>query len=293
MKRFLYLLIIVVVVVAVVLLGYFLRYRASEPGSEATGGGSLPPVEQGGPVAPGGGTAPGGQTPGQGTGGAAQQPQVQPGEQKFGVIAQNPVADYFVDNDNNVVLVQPDGKIIRVSRGEVSTLSSSEISNISNVEFSGDGKKILVAFGGIQAAERSVFDVESKAWSPLEAGIKSSTWSPSGYQIAYIKEGNGVNAITTLDLSKKGAKPVEFTKLNVEDARLLWLSPEKMIVADKGSALSAGSLWTLNTKTKALSRVAGETIGLDSCCGLPGGGRSSARFAVSQVTGWLPGFLRS
>lgn len=268
MKKLVYLLIIVAAVAVVVLLGYFLRYRAEEPapGGTTPKTGSLPDAETA-PKTTNGKTAAtttaGGQTGGQNIGEQTQQPQVRPGEQKFGVIAQNPVAEYFVDEENNVIMVQPDGKVVKVSRGETSVISSSEISGLSEAKFSHDGKHILVAFGSGQTPEHSIFSIENKTWSPLEAGIKSPAWSPYDNRIAYIKEVGGANAIFTADPSIARTKPQEIIKLNTEDVRLIWLSPQKLVIADKGSVFSGGSLWLLDIKTKTLSQVVRENLGLD------------------------------
>ena len=126
MKRLFYLLIIIGAIIVVILLGYFLRYRAEEPAPatiETGGSGTLPKAEPGTPGSATDRSASGGKQ----TGEAEQQtgkPQIQPGEQQFGVIAQNPVAEYFVDEENGVVIVQPNGKIIKVLMKKEGILTS-------------------------------------------------------------------------------------------------------------------------------------------------------------------------
>ncbi|MEK9180482.1 MAG: hypothetical protein AAB897_03660 [Patescibacteria group bacterium] len=257
MKRLSYLIIILAVVALVVLIGYFLRYRAGEP---ATSG---EPSPGGLPAIP---TEPISQPGGEEGGGAVTPPAevVQPGEQKFGVIAQNQVFDFFVDAQNNTVLIQPDGQVVKVVKGEASVLSSSVINNLRRAEFSYDGKFILASFGGASGQEHSIFNIDAKSWSPLSGGISSPTWSPMNYQITYFRENAGVKTLETLNTADPKAKPQELTRLNAEDLLLSWISPNQMIIGERGSALVAGSLWSFDTQKKTMSLFMDGVLGLNS-----------------------------
>ncbi len=251
MKRLTYLLIIIAVIIVIVLVGYFLRYRAGTS-NVPQGTGSLPSVSfNKQPPVP--------QT--------NEQPpapaQTQIGEQKFGVLTQNQAVDYFIDEQNNAVVIQPDGKIVKIINGEVSALSSSPISELRSAEFSYDGKKILIVFGG-KNFEQSIFNVESKSWSPLPSGLESPTWSPVNYQVAYLKPlAGGAASLETLDISKKGARPQQFLRLHNSGLSLFWLSPNQMILGEKGSSFSKGSVWSFDLKTKSLSQFIAGELGLD------------------------------
>jgi len=263
MKRLLYLLIIIVAIALVVLIGYLLRYRAETPplGTETPGG--LPsPQTTTGQQPPSAGQQPSGQqTTGAGTA-AGYQPR------KFGVVAQNQVVSYYVDDQNNVILVQPDGQIIKITRSEAVALSSSAIVNLIRASFSYDGKKILATFGDVLNPQSSVFDVASKSWTPLQQNLKSPVWSPNNYQIAYfvdkVVDRNTASSLATLDISNSKSKPEELISIRAQDLSLDWLNPTQILISDKSSALSMGSLLGFDIKKKVFSIIVEEKVGLDS-----------------------------
>lgn len=260
MKRLLYLLIILAAVAAVILIGYFLRYRSSGTPSEQglSPAGNLPAApQQGGAAQPAQG-----QTPSETAG---QQPAAGiPAGQKFGVVAQNPVNNYFVDSQNNVFIVQPDGQVIEISGGNANVLSSAAIINLIGSSFSYDGKKILAAFGDPTAPQYSVFDIATKAWQPLAQNLKSVVWSPNDYRVAYLSESGGVSALTIFDTSDAKAKPAELLKIRVRDLTLIWNNTNQILLSDKGSAFSAGSIWSFDVSRKALNAVVEDFPGLES-----------------------------
>jgi hypothetical protein len=262
MKRLLYLLIILAAIAAVILVGYFLRYRSSgTPSEQELSAGGLPTAPQ-----QGGATQPAqGQTPSETAG---QQPAAGiPAGQKFGVVAQNPVNNYFVDSQNNVFIVQPDGQVIEISGGNANVLSSAAIINLIGSSFSYDGKKILAAFGDPTAPQYSVFDIATKAWQPLAQNLKSVVWSPNDYRVAYFSESGGVSALTTLDTSDAKAKPAELLKIRVHDLTLIWNNTDQILLSDKGSAFSAGSIWSFDISRKTLNAIVEDFPGLESVWG--------------------------
>lgn len=249
MKRIFYLLTIIGVVALVAGIFYFLRYRSEVPEAAAPiAPGGLPQAPQTIPASP------------------AQEPSgeiIQPGEQKFGVIAKNEVLSYFVDGQNNAVIVQPDGQVIKIARGEASVLSSSAISNLMEAEFSYDGKYILAAFGLRSSPEYSVFNVETKSWRPLLSGIKSAAWSPSDRRIAYLRESNGIKILETSDVAGTKAVPQELLRFRAEDLVLSWVGDNQIVLGEKSSAFLAGSIWSFNIQNKRLSQLVHEKLGLD------------------------------
>ncbi|MDO8536832.1 MAG: hypothetical protein Q7R94_01135 [bacterium] len=252
MRRYLYLLGILAIIAVVVAVGYFLRYRSRDtvidPNALTPGG--LPPVgDQTGTPSP---VPPGGTPPTSFVG------------QKFGVVGENKVLSFYVDAQNNALLVQPDGQIVKIAGNNATTLSSSAIANLREARFSADGNKILAIFGDSGKPQISVFDVASKSWQPLLLNIKSASWASTGYQLAYFVEKNGAKALTALDISNPKAKPVELFKMHAEDLMLDWINPNQIIIRDKGSAIADGSVWSFDIKTKTLKGFVSEKPGLAS-----------------------------
>ncbi len=264
MKRSYYILGIIVTVLVVVGVFYFLRYRSEvatpETTNEAQNAGLPQTQTQSNPS--------GAQTPspsGVGTNAGVGATGANVQRQKFGLVAQNQVLNYFIDNQNNAVIVQPDGQVVKVMNGSQSVLNSSAIANLISADFSYDGNKIITAFGNASTPQESIFDVAGKFWQPLSAGAKSVVWSPSSYQIAYIfNESGGVSAITTFDVSNPKAKANDLIKLHIEDVKLNWIAPGEIIISDKPSAYYAGSIWALDVKKKTMAAIVSDEPGLDS-----------------------------
>jgi hypothetical protein len=254
MKQFLYIFIVVAALAVVALIGYLLYYRSAGSAPAETQTGALPGAPtQSNQSAQTTRPAAGQQTP---SGAAAGQ--------KFGVVAQNPVINFYVDSQNNAVLIQPDGQIIKVAAGNSSVLNSVAIPNLIGASFSFDGKKILASFGDPSSPQESLFDVENKTWQPLSQNLQSAAWSPNSYQIAYLANKNGVPVLTVFDPTNANTKPTELATLHINDVALNWLNPNKIIISDKGSAYVTGSVWSFDVKNKTLVPLALNTLGLQS-----------------------------
>jgi hypothetical protein len=254
MKRYLYILIAIAGLVLIGLAAYYFLTNtfgvAVTP--TPTPGGGLP--NPGGSVAPGTLPSPTSSAPAYtGTGG-----------QKFGVVAQNQVAAFYVDGQNNITLVQPDGQVARVISGNATTLSSSAVANLMEASFSTNGAKIAATFGDRSNPQVSIFDVAGKSWQPLPAGIQSPAWAPTGTQIMYFRKNVDVNVLTTLDLAKPAAKPIEISKLHVEDRAVQWISPNQVLFLPKSSAWTEDAVWSFDVKNKTLTSLTGNHLGIDS-----------------------------
>ncbi len=258
MKRLVYLLIIVGAIGLVIAGGYFLRQKISQPAEKAQQPGGLPsaggisgqPQAGGQPQTNGGTQKEGGSLP------------VKTVEQKFGVIAQNQVLDFFVDKDNNAVIVQPDGQIMKIVKGEASALSSVQINNLIQTEFSYDGKKIIASFGDKERPQYSVFDTTSKSWSPLDQNIYSATWSPNDYQIAYVANKGDAKVLAILDLGNIKAKAKELATLYAEDLHPRWISSDQIILETNSGTFSTGLSLRFDISKKLFTQIVPERAGL-------------------------------
>ncbi len=173
--------------------------------------------------------------------------------QKFGMVAQNPIVDYFVDKQNNLLLIQPDGQIIKVTGTNQTVVSGSAVNNLISASFSYDGAKVLVVFGEGAAPQTSVFDMAKKTWSPLSTDIKNPVWSPSDYRIAFLSSNSKSFAVlATLDLkqTKPAAQPL--LQLHAQDLAVSWSSPNSIFLAEKPSSYAKSSVWQFDIKNRAL-----------------------------------------
>lgn len=250
MKRVVYLFIVIAAIAAIIGVGYFFRYRAGVPEpTEPTGGLTLPKAG-----APGGAIGGGELPPAEGL----------VAGQKFGVITQTAVRDFFVDAQNNVFYIQPDGQVIRILNGKPGALSSAIITNLGRAAFSFDGRKITVALGGHDNAQLTVFDVPTKTWQPLSGVIQNPVWSPNDHRIAYFAPSGNRSALTLLELGTPKAKPQSLLALHGEDLVLQWAESNTILVADRPSAFAPGSLWSFNTRSRTLTSLIEDEVGATS-----------------------------
>jgi hypothetical protein len=201
----------------------------------------------------------------------------------FGVISNNPTLDYFVNASNVVTAIQPDGEVIQVSGGNVTTLSSLQVPNILSASFSYDGTKILVSSGDPTAPTVSIFDVATAAWSPLGTGWQSAAWSPVDYRVAYRQDNaaNGTETFATINTANPKAAPVTLLTLDAQDLTVAWPTKNQLIISTKSSALFAGSAWLFNMQTSALTPVVYETPGFDA---IWNSGATAAAIATAQAS---------
>jgi hypothetical protein len=184
---------------------------------------------------------------------------------QFGIVSNDPTLDYFVNAANTVALIKPDGTVESISNNKTSILSSSIISNIINASFSYDGKKALVTYRVGTTTQTSVFDLATQAWSHLPNGMQSPVWSPTNYQVAYLVSKNtGSETLATIDAGTVNAKPATVTTLAMEDMSLQWPNKNIIIISDRPSAYTTGSIWLFNISSQTLSSITYEALGAES-----------------------------
>jgi hypothetical protein len=184
---------------------------------------------------------------------------------KFGVVSNDPALDYFVDSANIVTLVKTDGTIESIANNKTSVLSTSTLTNIISVVFSYDGKKILISTRTGTTTQTYLFSLGAQALTRLPDGMQSPVWSPINYQIAYLAPTNsGSEKLMTIDAGTANIKPVTVTSLAMEDMLLQWPSKNTIVISDRPSAFTTGSIWLFNIPSQTLSVVSYEALGVES-----------------------------
>ena len=181
--------------------------------------------------------------------------------QNFGVISGEPVLDYFVTATNTVTAIEPSGKIIQVTTGQITVINTVLMQNILSASFSYNGTKILVSFGDPNNPQASIFDISAKAWTPLAVGLQSPVWSPSDYRIAYLAANTsaGTETLATIDASKAKLAPTALVTLHAQDLAAGWPAKDQIVLYTKPSAYAAGSTWNFNLQNQSLTSIAFET----------------------------------
>lgn len=180
---------------------------------------------------------------------------------RFGIVARIPAFAYGV-RDRIVTIIGPDGRVSQVKNGSVTTASETPIADLRAASFSFDNKKILAIFGNRNEPQVSVFDLDSRSWTPLPLGIQSPAWSPKNYEIAYLETESDRKALAVLDLGNPKAKPRIILRLALEDTDLIWPALDRILLKDKPSASYPGSLWAYDSKKKTLTPLVADKPGL-------------------------------
>ncbi len=259
-KIIIYAVIAIAVIAAVFLAWHFLFSGSATvpPSSSAGQTGSLPSA--------GTQTGSGGANQGAGPSGAgAVATGVPSGSSSFGVISNEPVLAYYVDTENNVAIVEPDGKIAAIANGQPNFLSSTEIQGVLAASFSYDGKKVLVNFGNPSDPQTSVFDVTTKAGTPLPAGLVSPVWSRTDYRVAYLTNAaDGTATLWTLDISRTSNKPAALMSMHAADLSVAWPTKNAILLSGKPSAYAASSAWLFDLTSKTLIQAVPDSFGMES-----------------------------
>lgn len=245
MNRIPIVILIVLAAVAALALGYFLsipRIAPVVPGT--TPGGGLPPVGVSS------GTRPSTITP---TIGSSTETLTNQNLSLLKVVGSEPVVGYYADDHGTIVVVGPMGSVSKVSGGTTLSFSPATTTAVTDTSFSDDGSELLVAFGQPAAREYSVFDVQNKKWTRLAPQIRSASWSSSSSSLVYLFDDGSALDLATLDVSRQEQKPKTIARLHVQDVEVLRSSTSAVLLADRGSALALGSLWSFDVKKGALA----------------------------------------
>jgi hypothetical protein len=182
----------------------------------------------------------------------------------FGIISNSAVLDYYIDAANITTAVEPDGTIIQIANGQVSTSSAIVMQNVISASFSYDGKKILVSFGDAANPQASVFDIAKKMWTPLPAGLQSPVWSPSDYRIAYTKPAaRSGEVFATINAASAGFTPVVIASLHTQDLAIAWPAKNQMVFYTKPSAYVDASVVVYDLQKSTLTPIVNNFSGLD------------------------------
>jgi hypothetical protein len=172
---------------------------------------------------------------------------------------------YFVRGDKSVLIVEPDGRISLTTSASSTLLNTQRVPDISKVQFSADGKKILVKASKIDALSPSwrVYDVDKNTWRELSIDTRSASFAPEGQRIAYFANRVSGETLTILDLQSSSLKPIALLSLAAEDLDLAWAGPTQIFFGERSSGNVSGSLWSINTNTRAVRKLLSDVAGAE------------------------------
>ncbi len=250
MKNILSALMTISAIAIIVIAGYYFRSRQEAPVSQTTETAGLPAAS--------GTSSETAQSPGQaGQDGTVSQllgQQTTQAAPKLVLIAQNQALDYFSDKGSNVFMIQPDGRVVRVSGGKGEVISSGPVANVIHASFSFDGKRIMAITSSSSGNKFQVFNIDDKTWKAFSSIIQSASWSPDSHKIAFLTTGDS-SALYTIDTDNASAKPVEIMRVRQEDMNLSWVSASRLLLSDSPSAFWNSSVWSVDVARKTIVPV--------------------------------------
>lgn len=180
------------------------------------------------------------------------------------ILYKEPVLGFSPTQDGRIILITKKGLVVSVSSsGESKELNNSEIENPLEVTFSNDGKKVLLSYGKNTAPQFSVYDVASSTWQPVLANI-SATIRPKTHEVVYLYEKAGVKNLFTWDLDKPKSAPQQISSLQIEDPILLWRDKDTLLIHERPSAYTKGTLIAFDLSKKIVEPLIKDRFALHS-----------------------------
>ena len=167
-----------------------------------------------------------------------------------GIIYDNETKKYFVNDKNEVFVVDYFGKIIKVVNGQSEIINDSNSGNPYQVLFSPSGEKILIDFSDFI----SIFDLQNKNWRQLDLNSFGPSFDLNN-NVYYFQKENAFNSIFKLDLSKESSKSQKLIQLNILDSYLISKNKDEVFIVPKPSSLAYGSVVLFNNQNKNVSLV--------------------------------------
>jgi len=177
------------------------------------------------------------------------------------VLSSEPIFDYWTSASGEIYYLAVTGQIYKLDeRGSETKLASQAIPDLDSVRASFNGAALVVAFGAGPNKTFSLFRVADATWEPLPEDVTAVSWDPERPRLAYFKDTGSASILYLLDLTN--GRTTEVIRLAQKDLGLEWLTPEEIYLTQKPSARFAGSLWSLNLRSKSLRLIVREENGL-------------------------------
>ncbi len=165
-------------------------------------------------------------------------------------ISENPVFDYWVDSQTReVYYLNPEGQIFSAKNGEDLQITQQKLNAPNFIELSGNGQRVLAAFGDPRLPQWGIFDVIDRAWRPLPDGILNATWGEnSNTLIGFVKNGSNIN-LSTINLSQgQPVYKVIAKDLRLQDVKITFSPPNGVIIQERPSVNYPVRVWRMSIK---------------------------------------------
>lgn len=198
-----------------------------------------------------------------------------PAPDKLKELSDKPVFDYWVVHTKETTstpattsyyYLTSAGEILEAKEDIDNSIAAQPIKDLQAISPSRDGSLVLVSYGSKLFPQWSILNVLDRSWQPLPLNVRSAHLSPNGTQLALLIATNGKSDLTIQDITlQPKAKKLASRKvlsLYQKGLSVQWLMPDKIILAERPSDISASSIWQVDIKTAAIMPLIGETSGL-------------------------------
>ncbi|MDI6733955.1 MAG: hypothetical protein QMD50_00470 [Patescibacteria group bacterium] len=173
------------------------------------------------------------------------------------------VFDFVISNAGEIFYFSEDGKVLNAKEGSDIEILSQTVSALNFIEKAPGSEKILAAFEDPKNPSWGIFDLIDKVWRPLPQEIINATWGEKSTElITLIKNKNEIN-LSYLDVSKpQPAQKIIIKDFKLKDLKLVFKSPQTLLLIEKPSNEYLGRAWQLDLKKLTLNLIIGPEKGL-------------------------------
>lgn len=164
-------------------------------------------------------------------------------DKKIKLVSSEQLAGYWFDDEGRIYLMKANGEIIGVS--------SRVMGDINQVQPAAGGRRALVGFNHPFDPTFAIVDVNDRSWTPLPEGAIAAAWHPEDEDKLIYLDDSGLKL-----LNLKTGRSVLILKLSLVDMALDWPEKNRILLADRPTAITGGKVWTVNPDSKTINEAA-------------------------------------
>lgn len=174
-------------------------------------------------------------------------------------VAGEAIFDFWTNpKTNEIYYVDQNGRISKITpEGTTQSLTTQIIPSLSRINPSQDGSMAIISVGQQQNPSFSVFNVAKRNFQALPAGVTAAGWSAgSNNVVAYLQNNGSSSRLSSLNLAT--GKSTELLKISQKDLAIEWAFPESIYLYQRPSDQISSSVWSYDTKSKAIKKLVEE-----------------------------------
>ena len=164
-------------------------------------------------------------------------------DEKIKLVSNKEIISYWFDDEGRLYLMETTGEVVGVS--------SQKLEGINQVEPSANGQRVLVGYDYPDDLTFAVMDIAKQSWTTLPEGTIAVAWHPTdSNRIVYLQ--NSGLKIMNLETGRSNV----VLGFNLIDVTLDWPDENRILVADRPTAVVGGKVWEISLSNKTIKEVA-------------------------------------